>query len=265
MAFKRIQFFVLGAGYAFGATVNTTETTKEFMQLVMKKMLKKIAQGAKADVESDDEDVGICSSGDEKTGGSCKLYVAKGPGFLRMDSWLRLESRFAKRIKRGELPWWFSVVFLTERNQIEIGEAIVDEHYGFPVYGVPGTVHVLIGGVPEHILQGLRLVTANQLRYYKMEHAQERLQLFAQLRWVCAVVAVLCAAYLYAVDENALRGFVDDFTSGNGRMWTVAIERLGLWLFSVLAVVMQTTKDSYANVRATLEKRIDYAVIIDVV
>ncbi|EEY56349.1 uncharacterized protein PITG_09868 [Phytophthora infestans T30-4] len=56
MAFKRIQFFVLGAGYAFGATVNTTETTKEFMQLVMKKMLKKIAQGAKADVESDDED-----------------------------------------------------------------------------------------------------------------------------------------------------------------------------------------------------------------
>uniref|UniRef100_H3GKX5 Uncharacterized protein n=1 Tax=Phytophthora ramorum TaxID=164328 RepID=H3GKX5_PHYRM len=193
----------------------------------------------------------------------CSLHLAKGPKWLLMDKWFTMNRGVGRTLKRGKVPFlltWFS---LTAQNVM--GPSILSsDNFGFPEHIVPGTMCVLIHNVPEHVKENLRLATANSIYYYEMEYAQGRAELFDLCAWICAVLSLAFGVYLYAIDENVVRGLFVDFTSDNGRLWTVAIERAAFWFFPLLGAAMLKMKGRYVLMSSNLEERIDYAKVADI-
>jgi hypothetical protein len=96
------------------------------------------------------------------------LYLAKGP----TKGWLTEDSIFIKTLQCGRVPWTIKWLVLTTSNMIRLAENQTLADLDLPDYGGPGEICILVHNAPMDITAGLRVTVENDIRYYKMVHAQ---------------------------------------------------------------------------------------------
>ncbi|KAG7381885.1 hypothetical protein PHYPSEUDO_005501 [Phytophthora pseudosyringae] len=153
------------------------------------------------------------------------LYPAK-----RDDKWLSADD--VRALKRGKVPAGVKAI-MTTCNQLDPKTPVFSLGNDFPD---PDSTHVdVLVDVPENTKERLRSTFAGQITYNKLLYYHGLLWPLDLSSWLCGVAAFMLGLYIYSCDENLIRGVAAACDPMNGKLLSVGIPGVLMWVLAVLA------------------------------